>query len=209
MEIAWEYLVNAFSSVSVAFVFIAGLALVFFFFVCALICEIITGKRIVFFSVYDGFCLTVSALQIAALSVDGLDGEDKTAVFFTLGMYFLLKTILKLPIKKKTKTNEVLSGFIRELDEKIHSTREVEKLSCRTESNVEQKVEEEEVDFAHIKNVAERLKYYGLNQSEKKQVNELLSTVREIELGNRSEGKRNAINEGLGTLLKIMSKYRV
>lgn len=64
-------------------------------------------------------------------------------------------------------------------------------------------------DFTHVKNVIERLNYFPLTPSDKKQVNELQITIERAELGEEFPDLKNKINDGLSSLLKIMSKYGV
>lgn len=64
-------------------------------------------------------------------------------------------------------------------------------------------------DFSHVKNVIERLAYFPLTPFEKRQVKDLEVTVKRVELGEDGLDLKNKINDGLGALLKIMSKHGV
>ena len=64
-------------------------------------------------------------------------------------------------------------------------------------------------DFTHVKSVVERLTYFPLTASDKKQVQELERTIVRAENGEDTPELKNKINDGLGALLKIMSKYGV
>lgn len=64
-------------------------------------------------------------------------------------------------------------------------------------------------DFSHVKSVLERLNYFPLSPSEKKQAKELEITVRRIETGENTPELKNRVNDGLGALLKIMAKHGV
>ncbi len=68
---------------------------------------------------------------------------------------------------------------------------------------------EEEIDFTHVKNVIERLNYYDLGASDKRVVSELTYNVSLAERGEYTPDLKSKINDGLGSLLKIMSKYGV
>lgn len=232
MEKLSDFLKEFLSGVSIPLTFVVGASLVFFVFTVCFILKIVTGRESKGFYVYDYLCLAVVLLSFSVVTIKGGSVSDGLyAPLFTLALYFILKCLLKIPVRKKRKENPVLTGFIRELDKSIHSVENVEKLTCRQENDETKSINEQkgsnyikesdlssekslvkekkDVDFSHVKNIIERLKYYNLNSSEKKQIKDLLSDVREAEYGNDTEEKKNAINEGLGGLLKIMSKYHV
>ena len=66
-----------------------------------------------------------------------------------------------------------------------------------------------ELDFQHVKNVISRLDYYELKDSDKRQVKELENALLSAERGAFDLDVKSRINEGLGALLKIMSKYGI
>ncbi len=63
------------------------------------------------------------------------------------------------------------------------------------------------LDFSHVKNVIKRFDYITLSPSDKRQVAELEGLLLSAERTGYSEQIKEKINEGLGALLKIMSKY--
>ena len=65
------------------------------------------------------------------------------------------------------------------------------------------------IDYTHVKNVIERLEYFPLTPFDKRQVKELELNVRLAESGENLPDLKNKVNDGLGALLKIMSKYGV
>ena len=65
------------------------------------------------------------------------------------------------------------------------------------------------LDFSHVKNVLSRLDYFSLSPADKRQVKELEATLVLAEQGDFSDVVRERVNDGLGSLLKIMSKYGV
>jgi len=69
--------------------------------------------------------------------------------------------------------------------------------------------EEYDVDFEHVKTVIDKLEYYGLSNSDKKQVQDLNNALSLAEKHGFSPLVKSKINDGLGALLKIMSKYGV
>ena len=66
-----------------------------------------------------------------------------------------------------------------------------------------------EIDFSHVKNVISRLEYFPLGVSDKKQIKDLQTLVYSAENGDYSPDLKSRINDGLGSLLKIMAKYGV
>ncbi len=66
-----------------------------------------------------------------------------------------------------------------------------------------------ELDFKHVKNVISRLDYFGLKESDKRQVKELENAILSAEKGDFDLDVKSRINDGLGALLKIMSRYGV
>ena len=65
------------------------------------------------------------------------------------------------------------------------------------------------LDFSHVKNVLSRLDYFSLSPADKRQVKELEATLVLAEQGDFSDVVKERVNDGLGSLLKIMSKYGV
>ncbi len=66
-----------------------------------------------------------------------------------------------------------------------------------------------EIDFSHVRNVMERLDYFGLSPTDRNTVNQLKNTLAEAESFGIDDALKGKINDGLGQLLKIMSKYNV
>ena len=65
------------------------------------------------------------------------------------------------------------------------------------------------LDFTHVKNVLSRLDYYSLSPSDKRQVKELEVTLAQAETGEFLDEIKEKLNDGLGSLLKIMAKYGI
>ncbi len=74
---------------------------------------------------------------------------------------------------------------------------------------IEEKPKKNELDFSHVKNILERLDYYSLSTGDKKTVNDLENSLTLAEKGDCTSENKTRINDGLGALLKIMSKYGV
>ncbi len=66
-----------------------------------------------------------------------------------------------------------------------------------------------ELDFQHVKLVLQKLEYYPLSANDKKIMKELEDSILTAENQGFSTQIKNKINDGLGALLKIMSKYGV
>ena len=67
----------------------------------------------------------------------------------------------------------------------------------------------EGLDFTHVKNILSRVEGYNLSTLDQRQVGELKSAVYRAENYGADKELKTKINDGLGALLKIMSKYGV
>lgn len=65
-----------------------------------------------------------------------------------------------------------------------------------------------ETDYSHVLRVIDRLGFYNLSQSEKTTIGNLKNEVMNETSGKGDCSTREKINDGLGALLKIMSKYK-
>jgi hypothetical protein len=106
-------------------------------------------------------------------------------------------------IERKQKDEELIDLIDKEIEEK--------EPFCVVEKRVVEEREEpkKEVDFLHVKNVLERLEYFNLSPTEKKQVKSLKESVYIAEREGITKDNRQKINDGLSDLLKIMSRYGV
>ena len=66
-----------------------------------------------------------------------------------------------------------------------------------------------EIDFSHVKSVLRKLDYYPLKEQDKKSVKQLESAINDAEENGLDDSLKQTINDGLGQLLKLMSKYAV
>ena len=66
-----------------------------------------------------------------------------------------------------------------------------------------------EIDFSHVKSVLNKLEYYPLKEQDKKQAEQLEKAIFTAEQNGMTPVLKEDINDGLGALLKIMSKYAV
>ena len=73
----------------------------------------------------------------------------------------------------------------------------------------EKSAEKSEIDFSHVGGILERLDYFPLSVSDKKQVTTLRANLMDAQNGKNDFETKRRINDGLSDLLKIMSKYGV
>ena len=66
-----------------------------------------------------------------------------------------------------------------------------------------------ELNFSHVKKIIERLDFFSLSPTDRRQVHELEVYLAEAQRQGLSEQLKYKINDGLGGLLKILSKYEV
>lgn len=104
-----------------------------------------------------------------------------------------------------------------ENDEKISPSNSVIKsniervVSSMKTKRVESEVQYKEpiLDFSHVKNILKRLTEYSLTPSDKRQVKDLESMLLIAEKGEIDKELKERLNNSLGGLLKMMSKYGV
>lgn len=145
-----------------------------------------------------------------------------------IGFVFLFATLITfsliwaLPVKRSIEKgdgeDEKRRALVRFIDEEIRKS----KTGSAPAQSVTETVKARPLptrricpsapDFSHVKSVIARLESFGLTQSEKKTVRDLELTVFEAEScaeEGLSDSLRVKVNEGLGSLLKIMAKYGV
>lgn len=128
--------------------------------------------------------------------------------------------VFAVPVKV-FKVTEKQRDLVKFIDSEIkQATKEKDCTACDKTSYKEQVIKAENVheeknvadfdlDFKHVKSVINRLDYFGLKESDKKQVKELENALISAEKGNFGQDVKCRINDGLSALLKIMSKYGV
>lgn len=154
-------------------------------------------------------------------SIESL-ARTQIMVGFSLASCFLFFSILFCLPSRTIKATEQQLEFARLIDRKVKNQQNIKALKEQEHTNLIKKQEVEsiklrqeteqkpiEVDFTHVKNVLKRLEYYNLNITDKKQVKELENAILIAEKGEVDLKTKRNINEGLGALLKIMSKYGV
>ena len=186
--------------------FIISCSLVVFAFLFNLIFAILrsgynTKKRCTF--------LVFSAVVIFLESAILLKKGSEYLIYATISLSLLsFIPLLFIRVKSGKKKQVELARYI---DDKIRKASEDQEkqptiLKCQPEPP---KVQKSEVNFSHVKNVIERLNYYALSPFDRKQVNDLSTFLTEAERVGITQELKEKINDGLGILLKIMSKYGV
>ncbi len=143
---------------------------------------------------------------------------NKTLAVITLSFLGVLCGILMcLPNKSKIKQTDAPIQFARFIDEQVKKEQRTPSVPIRQvdgERIVLKEMPENnnsapEVDFSHVKSVIKRLEYYNLTPSDKRQVTELERSIFTAERNGITPEIKESVNDGLGALLKIMSKYGV
>ncbi len=99
----------------------------------------------------------------------------------------------------------------QDLDDEISQSEiKIERLKCLPKENLNRDKDfNDEIDFSHVLGILERLNYYPLSTSDKNKMRELEAMILQAERGESEDNYKLKINEGLGELLKIMSRYGV
>ena len=147
-------------------------------------------------------------------------------VILTIGISLcLLALLLFLPKKQREITQpqrdlvRLLSNTAKGLEQVGYADTTLEKSNVfsspiikaqpRTINTADEEAKKSEIDFSHVKNVLNKLEYYPLKEQDKKQTKELENAIITAEQNGINHGLKEKINDGLGALLKIMSKYAI
>ena len=152
--------------------------------------------------------------------------ESYTAL--TLSIIFLSLALLVMIPEKSIKIKKEQRQLARLLDKSLMqsvNSSEKEISSCK---NILNKIEEnsgvstiratcqdenektsDEIDFLNVKTILNKLEYYTISSQDKKIAKELKDSIFFAEKNGLDENLKQKINEGLGALLKIMSKYAI
>lgn len=160
-----------------------------------------------------------------------IDEKNKVFFFLLVGVLLLYCSIV-FSIRVRKKVNKKQKQLIDYIDSQIrrssiknndvfvsntpaYSTEpRDEELSESTAKQhfapiMEEKKRAVDLDFSHVKNVITKLNYYSLSPNDRKQVKDLECALVNAESGTFTPELKDKINDGLGMLLKIMSKYGV
>ena len=162
------------------------------------------------------FCLFSIAILLAQTTFAILISEQTLLLFSLSVAMALLSALLTLP-KRIKKANKSPLEFARELDGKYReqNVKDMPNLTAKksvVESitpDVKIQTEKREVDFTHVKDVIKKLERFNLSTTDLRQVRALESAIYNAENGALDFKTKESVNEGLGALLKIMSKYGV
>ena len=171
--------------------------------------------------------INLSILTFQFIHLTLLKGEIQYLLinFFTCLIFFAVAFCLPVRKKKLKKEEKELVSFIdkqikmqgvqtlkpekqtfREVEEKKPSFQDEIITKAPNEIQKQEKVKDT-LDFSHVKNVIERLNYFPLSVADRRQVKDLEGVLIDAEAGEDSPQLKSKINDGLGALLKIMSKY--
>ncbi len=138
--------------------------------------------------------------------------DSEFYVLFLIGEAILFSVpIFAVPVKRKDisyKEDKELIDFIDSEIQKPFDDAKGKDFSDFQEIG-KKEGKDVELDFSHVKSVIERLGYYDLNREDKNEVRELSEYLFRAEKDGVSEELKPKINDGLSSLLKIMSKYGV
>ncbi|MBE7086863.1 MAG: hypothetical protein E7369_01005 [Clostridiales bacterium] len=148
-------------------------------------------------------------------------GLGSVALFLAVGCVtdvFPAVFMGKVKVKKEEKEFiDYIDKEIKKQDESPYVTKEekptfngqvLSRLTVKDKPEIKQSPVTD-IDFTHVKNVIERISYYNLNSTDKRTLSELSSAVIEAETVGLTPPLKGKINDYLGALLKIMSKYNV
>lgn len=197
-------------------------------FILTIICLFITVFKLRY-SVKNRLWLIFSCLGIMAIELWAELIKDTNTLYFLImiGVVAILSSIIMfIPERGKIASAEQKS-LAKFLDSCANNTisKKGETYICEdnlNKSNVlyspivtikaEEKIENnnaEEIDFSHVKNILSRLEYYPLKEQDKKTTRELENAINFAEENGLNVQLKENINDGLGALLKIMSKYAI
>ena len=153
--------------------------------------------------------LVLSAVVVLVENAFLLNRNSEYLVYTTLSFSLLLFIpLLLIRVKTGRKKQVELARYIDDKIKSANSVKEEEPIVLKCQPTM-QKPSKMEINFTHVRNVIERLNYYALSPFDRKQVNDLNCLLTEAERVGITQELKEKINDGLGVLLKIMSKYGV
>lgn len=198
---------------------ITGLSLIFVATIIQIILEL-RGERSRALKLKWSVVLIISLLNLAyALNEFSVSKLSVVLVLMAVGLVGEIASTLIVKSVVVKKEEKQLIEFIDSQMEReqaptplnpqqpINEKRErVDRLSpeIRTKNQTQQ-----EIDFTHVKNIIERISCFNLNTTDKRTVCDLMACVSEAESSGITPPLKGKINDYLGALLKIMSRYNV
>lgn len=128
----------------------------------------------------------------------------------------LITVAVLFSLPEKIKITDEQKEFVEFIDKEIKKEPEkptlkpiLDKIIVNQTPIREKSAEKSEIDFSHVGGILERLDYFPLSVSDKKQVTTLRANLMDAQNGKNDFETKRRINDGLSDLLKIMSKYGV
>ncbi len=215
-EILYEFLINLSPNISSIAFFIA-IGVIFLLFLALLILILIKPNLCI---KTKCFFLAISCgIIILELAISVILWENLGASLICFGILAILFSIIFAIPKKQIKVTNSQREFITNLDKAVYGENnqgaeqpqdkasfdeEVKTLKCKP---LAKQATDNTIDYTHIKNIISRLDYFGLSGADKNLISQLELNILQAERGEDSLALKQNINEGLGALLKIMSKY--
>ncbi len=155
--------------------------------------------------------LATSFLELFVFSVAGQVSLIYLSLFFTACFCGAIASLPQKPLKIKESQRELarlIDKSVKEAEPPLppQPPKQQESIAPLEEQGDASKFE---LDFQHVKLVVQKLEYYPLSANDKKLVRELEENIYLAENQGFSTLIKCKINDGLGALLKIMSKYGV
>ncbi len=165
----------------------------------------------------------VASLCVLAIELGFLTFLVQIELFyFSLAITLILFCVVLVVPEKSVDIEENHRQLARIIDEGVKdggqslNTPVEEEGTCQNQSDVQNFNQQNyddvgrfELDFQHVKLVIQKLEYYPLSASDRKVVRELEESIYTAENEGFSTVIKGKINDGLGALLKIMSKHGV
>ena len=201
-----DFLVNNASLIEIITILGATLLIIFAFTI--LLCKCKRKKNYYFYKRcwYLPFLCGIITGEYGLFTLSGINASV-CFITLSLGLVFF-SVICAIPVKADEKSDKI--NFIKFLDEKINAEKCEKRLNAPPEKLVavqKPKESKPEIDFSHVKSVIARLNYFSLSSQDRSVVKELELNVMQAERGDYDIETKRKINDGLGALLKIMSKY--
>lgn len=216
-----EFFNAVFGFLSAEWLFVFGfVAISAAFSVCLFISVFKTGyglkKRVWYLIIVAFFCALLKARA-------NFSGEDFTPILLSFGLLLFIPIyFIRVKAKREVDDDAARRDFVRFLDskikqgDKIHAFNKTDTMRTPVGEpdailKTAPKVQEVSgnIDFSHVKNVLKRLEPASLSYSDRRQIHDLELLLYEAENGENAPELKSKINEGLGNLLKIMSKHGV
>lgn len=220
-DFIYDFFTRAFNALGSSGIFLISVSLLTVAYIYLILRALLTSqygmkRRIWFFPLALGICV----MNFACLTASSM----LALLVVAISLFYIAGTFAVPNREGKIKREQ--RELVRFIDEQIKSV----VIPPKYESNIPQNTPQREVveqiketetppkkedaskyslDFQHVRSVITRLDAYGLSPSDKKQVRDLETALSLAENGDFTPIIKSKINDGLGALLKIMSKYGV